>query len=133
MFHFFCFPLKTPFSGRIGPKFKICSLGLIFATETNLIIQNSMVMFTFPILEQVVFDKFCANIQNCQLILKFGALTYPNMQNLMVMLNISSFDWNYPFWANLLQKMKNAHLNWKLVPWLIRICRTRWYVLFYLF
>ena len=70
-----------------------------------------MVMFTFPVLEHVVFDKFRANIQNCQLILKFGALTYPNMQNLIVMLNFSGFDWNSLFWANLLQKMKNAHLN----------------------
>ena len=35
----------------------------------------------------------------------------------------SVFDWKYPFWVNLVQKLKNVSLSWNLVLRLIQICR----------
>ena len=35
----------------------------------------------------------------------------------------SALDWKYPFWANLVQKIKIVSLSWNLVPKLIRIWR----------
>ena len=35
----------------------------------------------------------------------------PNMQNSVVMLTFSVFDWNYPFWTSLAQKMKIVNLK----------------------
>ena len=36
------------------------------------------------------------------------------------------FEWKYPFWANLVQKIKIISLSWNLVPTVIRICRIQW-------
>ena len=49
------------------------------------------------------------------------------------MLIFSVFDWNYPLWVNLVQKIKLVNLNWNLVPRLIQICRFQWWCLFFLF
>ena len=43
------------------------------------------------------------------------------------------FDWNYPLWVNLVQKIKLVNLNWNLVPRLIQICRFQWWCLLFLF
>ena len=67
--------------------------------------------------------KFGPKNQNCQFILKFGTWTNLNMQNSMAMFNFSAFDWNYPFWANLVQIIKIVRLSGNLVPRLIRIRR----------
>ena len=64
--------------------------------------------------------------QNCHFMLKFGTYTNPNMQNSMVMFIFSVFDWKYPFWANLAQKVKIISWSWNFVPRLIRICRIHW-------
>ena len=42
----------------------------------------------------------------------------------------SDLDWKYPFWANLVQKMKIVRLSWNLVPRLIWICRIQSHVEF---
>ena len=44
----------------------------------------------------------------------------------MVMFILSVFDWKYPFWANLVQKVKIISWSWNLVARLIRICRIQW-------
>ena len=43
------------------------------------------------------------------------------------------FEWKYPFWANLVQKIKILTLSWNLVPTLIRTCRIQWWCSFFLF
>ena len=63
--------------------------------------------------------------QNCHFKLKFGTYTNSNMQNSMVMFILSVFDWKYPFWANLVQKVKIISWSWNLVARLIRICRIQ--------
>ena len=45
----------------------------------------------------------------------------------------SVFDWKYPFWVHLVQKLKFISLSWNLVLELIRICRIPWYVHFFSF
>ena len=51
----------------------------------------------------------------------------------MVMFTFSFFDWKYPFWANLVQKVKLISWSWNLVPRLIRICRIQWGYSLFLF
>ena len=65
--------------------------------------------------------------------LKFGTYTNLNMHNSMVMFNFSVFDWKYPFWTNLVQKVKIISWSWNLVPRLIRICRIQWWCWIFLF
>ena len=55
------------------------------------------------------------------------------MQNSMVMFILSVFDWKYPFWANLVQKVKIISWSWNLVARLIRIWRIQWWCSFFLF
>ena len=45
----------------------------------------------------------------------------------MVMFILSVFDWKYPFWANLVKKIKILTLSWNLVRTLIRTCRIQWW------
>ena len=77
--------------------------------------------------------KFGPKNQNCHFKLKFGTYTNSNMQNSMVMFILSVFDWKYPFWANLVQKVKIISLSWNLVPRLIRVCRIQWWYSLFLF
>ena len=55
------------------------------------------------------------------------------MQNSMVMFIFFVFDWKYPFWANLVQKVKIISWSWNLVARLIRIWRIQWWCSFFLF
>ena len=38
-----------------------------------------------------------------------------NLTNSMVLFTFSAFDWKYPFWKNLVQKIKIVILSWKSV------------------
>ena len=61
---------------------------------------------------QIPFSgKFGPKNQNCQFILKFDTWTNSNLQNAMAMFNVSAFDWNYPFWSNLVQIIKIVRLS----------------------
>ena len=46
------------------------------------------------------------------------------MQNPMVMFILSFLYWKYPFWANLVKKIRIVSLSWNLVLWLIRVWTT---------
>ena len=48
--------------------------------------------------------------------MKFDTQTNSNMQNSMVMLIFFVFDLKYPFWTNLVQKIKIVSLRWNLIP-----------------
>ena len=68
----------------------------------------------------LIYDKqkfcnpFCANLarksQNCLFKVKFGDKTNSNRLNLMMMFE-SLLDRKYPFWVNLVQKIKIIHLT----------------------
>ena len=51
----------------------------------------------------------------------------------MALFTFSALDRKYPFWANLVQKIKIVSLSLNLVPKLIRICRIQWCCSFFLF
>ena len=55
------------------------------------------------------------------------------MQNSMVVFTFSVLDWKYPFWANLVQKIKIVSLSWNLRIRLIGICRIQWWCSLFLF
>ena len=76
--------------------------------------------------------RFGPKNQNYQFKLKFGTYTNSNMQNSMLMFTFSGFDWKYPFWANLVQKVKIISWSWNLVPRLNRVCRIQWWCLLFL-
>ena len=62
--------------------------------------------------QQIPFlGKFGPKNPNCQFILKFDTSTNSNIQNSMVIFNFSSFDWNCPFRANLVQIIKVVYLS----------------------
>ena len=56
--------------------------------------------------ETPFLDKFGPKNQNCLSKLRFGTQTNSNMQNSMVMFTFSVFYQKYPFWVNLVQKIK---------------------------
>ena len=51
------------------------------------------------------------------------------MQYLVTMFISSVFDWKYPFWAILVQKLKTVCSKWNLTGRLIRVCRIQWFIL----
>ena len=75
----------------------------------------------------VFFGKFDRDSQNCLLKMRFGIQNNLNMLNSMAKWSrFSALHWKYPFWANLVQKIKIVCFRWKFVPSLIRMFRI-WY------
>ena len=50
----------------------------------------------------------------------------------MVLLLFFFLDRKYPFWANLVQKIRIVGLSWHFVPRINRICRIQWRCLLFL-
>ena len=154
----------STFSGRCDSKNQNFQFELKFCTYNNLNMQNSMMVFSFSVLNQK--NLFGVNLVHkikivslrwnlvprliricgiqwwCSLLLfltinipgqiwsknrklfkvKFDKKTNSDMQNSMVVSVLSVLDRiSYPFWANLVQKIKIASSSWKLVLRLIRI------------
>ena len=49
------------------------------------------------------------------------------MQKSIMVFIFSYLDWKYPFYANLVQKVKIVSLSWNLVARLIQIYRIQWW------
>ena len=49
--HFLCFKRETPFSGKFAPKTQNCQFKVKFGTYTNSNMLNTVVVFTFCILD----------------------------------------------------------------------------------
>ena len=62
-------------------------------------------IFPFPT-RNTLFGQIGPKYQNCQFKLKFGTYINSNMQDSLVMFTFLCFDWKYPFWANLVRKIK---------------------------
>ena len=129
------FPLSTgnTLFGQICSK-KSKLFKVKFGTLTNSSMQNSLMMLTFLFFwpEIKFLGKFGPKNQNCQFRLKFGTQSDSNLQNLIVKFAFSVFNWIYPFWANLVQKIKIVSFSCILVPRLIRICRVECWFPFFL-
>ena len=51
----------------------------------------------------------------------------------MMLFSILVFDWKYPFWANLVLKIKIDTLSWNFVRTLVRTCRIQSWCYFFCF
>ena len=89
--------------------------------------------FTFSVLDQKnsFLGKSGQKNQNCQFKLKFGTKTNLNMRNSMMMFTFSVFEHKYLSWVNLVQKFKIVSSKWNLIQRLTRICKIKWWCLFY--
>ena len=135
LFTFFLFNRKYPFLCKFGPKNQNYQFKLKFDTFTNSNMQNSMMLFTFFCFgtELIFLGKFGPKNQNCQFKVKLDTQTNSNMENSMMLFTFFIFDQKYPFWANLIQKIKFARFRWDLIPRLIRIFRIQWWSLLFSF
>ena len=81
--------------------------------------QNSILVFTFFVLDHKY--PFWENLihQNYQFKVKLNTSANQNMQNTIVMFRFSVLDRKYPFLENLVQKIKLVSLSSNLVPRLI--------------
>ena len=95
LFSFLVFEWKCPFWANLVQKIKIVTLNLNF------------------------FFGFWVEMP---FLGKFGTYTNSNVQNSMVMFIFFVFDRKYPFWANLVQKVKIVSWSWNLVAFIIFQC-----------
>ena len=124
MLPFFRLQLEIPFLDKFSPKLQNC-LFIWKLVLRHIRICRIQWCSLFLLLTKYIypfFDKFSPRNQNCQIKLKFGTKANSNMQNSKVVYTLSVFDWKYPLWANLIQKIKIVSLSWNLVPRLIWLC-----------
>ena len=93
---------------------------------------NARISATFPFstANSLFWQIWSKKNHNCQLKLKLGTQTNSIMQSSMFTFFV--FDWNYPFCANLAEKIRIVNLSWKVVPKLIWIGKIQWWRLFVL-
>ena len=127
-FTFSVFNQKYPFWASLVQKYKIISLSLNLLPWLIRIYRIqwwcSLSLFSTV---NTFLGKFSPKNQNYQFKLKFSTGTNSNMHNSMVIFIFSVFDRKYPFWANLVQKIKLVNLSWNLIPILILIFRIQWW------
>ena len=112
--------INSTFIGQIWPKnFK----SPVYAEKWH--------MITFLVFDwKYPFQDFAPKLK---IKVKFGTQSNSNMQDSMVMFNCSVFDKKYPFWVNLVQKLKIVSLRWNMGPRLIHIWRIQWWCSLFLF
>ena len=127
LFTFLVFEWKYPFWANLVQKIKIVTLCWNLVPRLIRICRIqwccSLVLFLSG---NTLFGQIWSKKSKSSL---YAKVTYTNssMQNSMVMFILSVFDWKYPFWANLVQKVKIISLSWNLVPRVIRICKIQWW------
>ena len=82
------------------------------AEKFNIVSSNTHTSAIFPFpTRNTLFGQIWSKNQFCQFKLKYGTYTKSNMRNSMEMFTFSVFDWKYPFWATLVQKIKIVSLS----------------------
>ena len=116
LFTFFVFEWKCPFWANLVQKIKIVTLCWNLVPSLIRICRTHWCYSLFCFWVEIPFlDKFGPKSQNSHFKLKFGTYTNSNMQNSMAMFIFLVFEWKYPFWANLVQKVKIISWSWNLV------------------
>ena len=127
LFSFLVFKWKWLFGANLVQKIKIVTLCSNLVPTLIRICRTHWCDSLFCFWVEIPFlGKFGPKSQNSRFKLKFGTYTKSNMQNSMVMFKFFVFDWKYPFWANLIQKVKIISWSLNLVARLIRICIIQW-------
>ena len=111
---FFVFQWKYPFWTNFVQKIKIVTWSWkLVPTLIRICRIQWWCSFFFCFWWEILFSgKFSPKSQNYQSKLKFGACTNSNMLNSIVMFTFFVYDWKYPFWGNLVQKIKIISLRW---------------------
>ena len=135
LFIFLLFQWKYPFWANLVQKFKIVTLSwnLVAKLIGTCRIQWWCSFFFRFWVEIALMGKFGPKYQNCHFKLKFGTYSNSRMQNSMMLFIFLVFQWKYPFWANLVQKIKIVTLTWNLAPRLFRSCRIQGWCSFFWF
>ena len=76
--------------------------------------------------ETLFLGKIGLENPSCLFEVKLDTKTNSNIQNSIVVFTFSVFDRKYPFWANLVKKVKIFSLSWNLVASLNGIGRIHW-------
>ena len=105
--------LKAPFLSKFGPKNQNLQFKLRFGTQPNSTRRNSMVIFTFSVVDRKhpFFGESVPKIQNCLWKLKFRTQTNLNMYNLMVILIFFFFRLEIPFLGYFCPKIQNCQFK----------------------
>ena len=104
---FSIFDWKYLLGGNLFQKNQNCQFKLKFSTQTNLDMQNSIGMFTFP--GKIPFSgNFGPKNQDFQ---KLGSQTNSNKLNSMVVFTFSALNRKSPICTNLVQKIKIVCLS----------------------
>ena len=118
------------------PKIWKCQFDLKFGICTNPNMQNSVVIFTFSVLDQK--HPFVAN-----LVSQFKTVFFSKWNLVPRLIGICRIQWccslfhfwtgNVFFWANLVQKIQNCLFKLEFFTWLIRMWRIPWWCSFLCF
>ena len=134
LFTFFIFEWKCTFWANLVQKIKIVTLCWNLVPTLIRICRTHWCYSLFRFWVEISFlGKVGPKSQNSHFKLKFGTYTNSNMQNSMVMFIFFVFDRKYPYWANLVQKVKILTLSWNFVRTLVRTCRIQWWCSLFLF
>ena len=127
-FHFFIFERKYSFWANLVQIIKIV---ILYWNLVPRLIQICRIQWCYSLFfcfraQMAFFGKFCPKNQNCHFMLKFGTYTNSSMQKSMKLFSFFFFfQWEYSFWANLVQNIRIVTLCWNLLPILILACRIQ--------
>ena len=126
VFTFSVLEWKYPFWGKLLRKIEIFISSWNFVLRLIWICTMQEWSSLFCFRQEILFSgKFCLKIWNCCFKPKFHSWANLNMQNSKVMFMFSVVDWIYPFWGNLVQKIKFVISSWNFVLRLIWIWRIQ--------
>ena len=109
---FFCFRSEKPFLGKFGPRNQNFQFRLNFGTQTNLNMQNSMMMFTSPVFDRkYLFGQICSKKSKFSISAEIQYLDQFEYAEFNDGVHFSVFDRKYHFQANLVQKIKIFSLS----------------------
>ena len=113
---FFCFKLEALFLFKFGSKIQHCLFKWKFGSQTNLIMQNSMTVFTFPDLHWK--DQFQANLEKKKSKLSVSYQDYLEHGEFNGALHFFYFRRETPFLVILHKKSQNCYFQLKFATYI---------------
>ena len=107
--HIFCFKFEARCLSKFGSKIQHCQFKWKFGSQTNLIMQNSLAVFTFPVLDGK--DHFQANLDKKKS--KLSVLYQDQLEygEFNAAIHFLRFRWETPFLVILHKIVKSITLN----------------------
>ena len=107
----FSFKLEALFLFKFGSKIQHCLFKWKFGSQTNLIMQNSMAVFTFPVLDGK--DHFQANLDKKKSKLSVSYQDQLEHGEFNAGIHFLRFRWETPFLVILHKKCQNCYFQLK--------------------